>query len=376
MKKEIKKIVLLVHNLSGGGAERVAALWATGFADRGYETHILTSEPASSNDYPLHSNVFVSCLGLSFKSYFMRGILNKLGISRFVYLRNLNRILHSIKPDVCIGVLGTNALDAYNLTRDTNTLVIQTEHNAYDRPDFVESNPEVMKMKFEINKIFDKVTVLTEADTKVPGVPTENMVVLPNPLTFAPVKEIPKKENVVLAVGRLDVWKIKGFDNLIAAWGKIANNYPKWKLQIAGTGSQKSKDFLVDLVNQYNISNQVEFLGFKSDVIDLYKKASIFVLSSRNEGFGMVLTEAMSQGCACIACDFGGRQREIITSNKEGLVCSGDNIEELSAAIEKMISDNDYRESCRVPAIERSSYYSLKNTMDRWETIFKEINLQ
>lgn len=373
MNRRLKKIVILVHSLTGGGAERVAALWATGFADRGYDVYVLTSEAASSRDYKVSSNVKVVNIGLNSQSYIFRIILNILGIVRLVFLKNLKKELHSIKPDVCIGVLGRYALDAYNLTRDMNTIIIQTEHNAYDRPDFIESRPEIMKMKFETNKIFDRVTVLTQADTKVPGAPTENMVVLPNPLTFEPVKEIPKKDNLILAIGRLDVWKVKGFDNLITAWGMVAKKYPEWTLQIAGTGARKSKKYLTGLVNKFGIENQVSFLGFNNNVINLYKKASIFVLSSRYEGFGMVLTEAMSQGCACIACDFGGRQHEIITTDKEGIVCPGENIEELSAAIEKMITNASYRESCRQPAIIRSSFYSLENTMNRWESILDNL---
>ena len=87
----------------------------------------------------------------------------------------------------------------------------------------------------------------------------------------------------------------------------------------------------------------------------------------------MALTEAMSQGCACIACDFNGRQREIIQDDSQGIICSNDNYLELSDAIKRMISDGEYRESCRTFAIERSKYYSIDKTIDRWEHIFQTL---
>lgn len=371
---EVKKIVILVHKLTGGGAERVASLWANGFAERGYDVTIITATGNKENlNYSLSSSVECMVIELPISNRIIKGILNRIGIWRLYFSHKLRKVLHEITPDLCIGVLGDFALQAYKCTRDLNCKIINTEHNAYDRPEFVKSRPDIMKMKFHTNKKFDRVTVLTEADTKVPGVPKENMIVLPNPLTFEPMKNIPHKEKIILATGRLDVWEVKGFDNLIRAWGRIAKQYPEWKLMIAGTGSVKSKEYLVRLTEEGQVADSVLFIGFCNNIIDYYKKASIFVLSSRYEGFGMALTEAMSQGCACIACDFNGRQREIIQNDSQGIICSNDNYIELSDAIKRMISDGKYRESCRAFAIERSKYYSIDKTIDRWEHIFQTL---
>lgn len=371
---KVKKIVLLVYRLTGGGAERVASLWASGFADRGYDVTIITATGNKEDmTYNLSKLVKHIVIEIPLSNRIIKGVLYRIGVGKFYFLLNLKKILHEIRPDVCIGILGDYALQAYKCTRDLGCKIINTEHNAYDRPDFVKSRPDVMKMKFHTNKIFDCVTVLTEADTKVPNIPNENMVVLPNPLTFEPVKEIPHKEKIILATGRLDVWNVKGFDNLIRAWGRIANQYPEWKLIIAGEGHKNSKDYLGKLVKEEHVENTVSFPGFCDNIIDYYKKASIFVLSSRYEGFGMALTEAMSQGCACIACDFNGRQREIIQNDNQGIICSNDNYMELADAIKRMIDDDKYRERSRVFAIERSKYYLIDKTIDRWEHIFQTL---
>jgi glycosyltransferase involved in cell wall biosynthesis len=164
-----------------------------------------------------------------------------------------------------------------------------------------------------------------------------------------------------------------------------------WRLQIAGTGSEESLQYLKKLCKENGVEDSVDFLGFVSNMESLYKKASVFVLSSRYEGFGLVLIEAMSQGCACVACDYKGRQREIVypkgqgskfnfqgSNNKfeaceNGILCEPDNVEALAAGIQKMITDDEYRENVRANAIERSKYYSIENTMERWKLLLNQV---
>ena len=96
----------------------------------------------------------------------------------------------------------------------------------------------------------------------------------------------------------------------------------------------------------------------------------------------------MSQGCACVACDYKGRQRVIFEELKNerveelksggyevcenGILCEPDNVEALASSINKMTSDDDYRESIRKNAINRSKYYSLENTIRRWEVLLNQ----
>ena len=181
-----------------------------------------------------------------------------------------------------------------------------------------------------------------------------------------------------------------------------------------------SMNYLNQICKENGVEGSVEFLGFRNDVEKLYKDASIFVLSSRYEGFGLVLIEAMSQGCACVACDYKGRQREIMSPTstlpsregessvespslgtrnmnpdarlsrfrsydgertrnlsvepcETGILCEPDNVEALADAIAKMITDNDYRENVRANAIERSNFYSMDNTIERWESLLDKV---
>ncbi len=369
------KIAILVYRLTGGGAERVASLWATGFAGRGYDVSVIVgSDTKKDITYNIPDNVQLYSVGSDIRPLFLRNAIGKLGWLHASKMHKLKRILHEINPDVIIGVLHPWAWEAYHVTKGMNIPIINTEHNSFERPASAPLSKQQIIEKFEWNKYFDHVTVLTEADKMVIGNQLNNVSVLPNPLTFEPLSFVPNKDKIILASGRLDAWYCKGFDILIKAWGKIANKYPEWKLAIVGTGKKTSLSYLKSLSIQENISSsQIDFLGFTNDIKSLYERSSIFVLSSRYEGFGMVLTEAMSQGCACIACDYKGRQREIIVNDSQGLICPVEDVDALAVAVERMITDKKYREECQSNAIERSKFYIIEKTMNRWEEMLKTI---
>ena len=154
---------------------------------------------------------------------------------------------------------------------------------------------------------------------------------------------------------------------------KICETHPTWTLKIAGAGTKQQKEFILNLTQEANIKDRVELLGFQEDLKSLFNKAAIFVLSSRYEGFGLVLIEAMSQGCACIAADYNGRQKEIITNNQNGITIEPDNLEELSDALTKLLINNNFRENIAEKAIERSHFYDVKNITNKWEELLLSI---
>lgn len=86
-----------------------------------------------------------------------------------------------------------------------------------------------------------------------------------------------------------------------------------------------------------------------------------------------MLIEAMSQGCAPIACDYKGRQREIIQDDSQGLCCKPDHVEGLADAIQKMIFDEDYRKAVQQNAVERSKFYELNHIISMWDDLLKNI---
>ena len=383
------KILIVCPRLCHGGAERVAVTLANGFIQRGHQVSFLT-DLFEEQTYQLDEAVQVKNLvAVSTPKY--KKWLSAIRIVRMVIKKE--------RPDVMIGIMSLCSIIAWIASRGLHVPVIATEHNSYERPQGVKFSFFDKIYKFYLSKLFDVVTVLTGADKQLMR-NKDNVVVTPNPLILNPVKHIPKKKNVVLAAGRVDNWHYKGFDVLIRAWGKIVNseelivNRDGWKLQMAGVWrNPKTRVYLDGIAQECGVLDKIEYTGFVEDMQKLYQESSVFVLSSRYEGFGLVLIEAMSQGCACIACDYKGRQKEILCPDgqvsgskfqvqslnngvevcENGILCEPDNVDALAEAMKIMIMEDEYRESIRQNAINRSEYYSIEHTMDRWESLLNKI---
>ena len=430
------RIVIICSRLGYGGAERVAVLWANCLVKKGHEVFLVSS---LQEDRTYQVDKRVKLCNLFANSH---NKIKKWGSA----IINIRKIAKKECPDVIIGVMEICSLVAKISLIGLGIPIIMTAHNTFERPLPTPMSRREFLLKFYINRIYQHVTVLTTSDKEFIGNRLRRVSVMPNPLLLAPVTEIPLKERVILAAGRLDDWHYKGFDVLIKAFSKLVQGYGHsghdfchdsskqaslmafaaskiqsegWKLQIAGTGSEESLNYLKGLCKENGVEDYVEFLGFQKDIEKLYQKASIFVLSSRYEGFGLVLIEAMSQGCACIACDYKGRQKEILrnltpnpspkgegelptegsgaaepetpnskleTPNSElgtrnshvelcetGILCEPDDVDALAEAMRKMMTDDDYRESVRMKAVERSEFYSLENTTRRWEELLEKV---
>lgn len=355
------KIAIIVHNLSCGGAERVATMWAKGFVSQGYEVVVMIYDGSSPHTYSLPDHVKLVSMASHVK--------NRIGriIQRGWQLRNQ---LKKEKPDVVIDVIPAywKRMSMIGL----NCYKVSTEHNTFERPQNAEKKAKKLQ-KIYLNRLYDHVTVLTQADKKVVGNKLKHVTVLPNPLALEPIGENIEKKNIVLAVGCIDGWYEKGFDVLVKAWAKVILTSEDWELCIVGDSKGEGFNYLKSLCKELNIQSSVRFSGFTDNIQQYYQSASIFVLSSRYEGFGLVLIEAMSQGCACVACDYKGRQREIIRNDEEGIVCKPDSVDDLAVAIKNLMSNSGLLKSMREKSIMRSKDFSIDIIMQKWEEILEPI---
>lgn len=363
------RIFIVSPTLTNGGAERVASMLAKGFSQRGHDVTIVTHTNQKIS-YDPGPDVRLLPIAPEKKNK----VLKWMGAVRL-----LHEYMVNYKPEIAIGIMEYCSYLTRISAIGTPTKVVLTEHSAFKR---IEGYPLKKKVKFLrkwIDHHFRYVTVLTEQDKKVGGKKYEHAFVMPNPISFQPytgdVRDL-NKEKYVLAVGRIFDWYVKGFDVLIKAWGVVSHHKDydaQWKLKIAGTGKPEDIKSLMSICKQNDVEDSVEFLGFREDMLNLYRKASIFCLSSRSEGLPMSLLEAMSQGCAPIATSNLGRTAEIITSEEEGFICEPENAEEMAAKLLNMMNSVGKRHDIQMNAIKRSRHYSLENTINRWETFLLSI---
>ncbi|WP_197437636.1 glycosyltransferase family 4 protein [Polaribacter sp. BAL334] len=188
--------------------------------------------------------------------------------------------------------------------------------------------------------------------------------VIYNPCPKVNLSQEIKKENIILFAGTIN--ERKGYSTLISAFANVANKYPDWSLFFAGNGEIEKAKILVD---KFNISSQVKFLGWIKDneKESIFNKASIFCLPSYNEGFPMAVLDAWAYGIPTISTPVGGMP-DIGIHSENCLFFKPGNIDELTECIVKLINDENLRIKLRKESI------NLSNTIFNQEIIGNKIS--
>ena len=173
----------------------------------------------------------------------------------------------------------------------------------------------------------------------------------------------------VLSAGRVTLQK--GFDFLVPAFAKIAHKHPEWRLRICGRGHLEAE--LRQQIEESGAAGQIDFEG-PADMSVAMSEASIFVLSSRFEGFPLILLEAMGKGMAVVAYDCPTGPADIVEDRRNGLLVSPPrDIDALSAAIDEMIGDEDLRRRCAPAAMQTAQRFTIEAIGPRWEELFAQL---
>jgi glycosyltransferase involved in cell wall biosynthesis len=226
-----------------------------------------------------------------------------------------------------------------------------------------------------------RVVALTEKSrewlqTHVPGC---RLTVIPNAVSFPlPVSEptlppervVPGHRRITLAVGRLV--KQKGFDLLIEAFAGTAMVHPDWDLVILGEGPERAA--LDGHVAALGVGHRVKLPGRAGNMADWYRRADLYVMSSRYEGFPLVLAEAMAHGCPAISFDCDTGPGDIIRDGVDGrLVRPVEDTMALSAALRQLMDDEALRKRMAKQALEVRERFSMARILGMWDRVFMEI---
>ncbi|EDM42991.1 putative glycosyltransferase [unidentified eubacterium SCB49] len=213
---------------------------------------------------------------------------------------------------------------------------------------------------------FDKVVVLTERNAEEWAL--KNVKVIPNPISFEVQTQSTLETKVVMAVGGHSY--TKGFDRLLRSWKVVVEKYPDWNLHIYGRIKHQN---IINLCSKLGLENQVTFFTPITKIEEAYLKSSIFALSSRSEGFGMVLIEAMSCGVPCVAFDCPSGPNEIINNNQNGLLIKDGDEDAFAKALLKLIGNLKLRRGLGKNARRDSQKYSSNKIINEWMDLYKNI---
>lgn len=215
------------------------------------------------------------------------------------------------------------------------------------------------------------IVTLTKFDVPFWSAYNEKVKIIPNMLTIKSTIVKNYKSKRVISAGRY--MPEKGFDRLIEAWSilqKSNHSLVDWQLYIYGNGDRTKYK---SLVTKLGLDDSIHLEPATKDITEQFSNSSLYVMSSRYEGFGLVLTEAMSCGLPCISFDCPYGPRDVIRNGDDGILIEDGNITALAEAMEYMMSDEKLREKMGRKAIDNVSRYSRDNIMPQWISLFNSL---
>ena len=355
------KLLYIANGINGaGGLERVLSIKASYLAEQyAYEVSILCLNGSAENPFYTFSD--------KIKTYSIAVGGNPIQYL-LAYKKGIHRVVKEVKPDVISvcddglkgffvpGMLGTTIPIIYERHASIN---LNTNNS-------IKGKLIRRLMQLQLN-FFSKFVVLTSSNIK--EWKGNNIVVIPNPLSFEAKSGNPLTSKKVIAVGSHSY--NKGYDLLFKAWKEIVIHYPDWQLNIYGKIDDEQQ--FVKLAKQLELKDTVCFFEPVIDIQQKFLESSIMVLASRSEGFGMVLIEAMACGVPCVSFNCPSGPGDIINDAEDGFLISPENIGEMASKIILLMNNDNLRKELGGNAKENVRRYQPEIVMKQWDNLFKSL---
>jgi len=302
---------------------------------------------------------------------------NYRGIKRLIKRRELEKklkkrmkkVLAEIKPDVIICVKLDYVGVLIKLKEDIPLVVeSHTLCNSEELDDVgCLRRIYIWMLKRCIRKV-DAVVALTAGDAADWRHYNKSVFVIPNVVHLNDIGSYSSCEHKsVICVGRFS--KQKDIDSLLRIWEIVNQKHPDWRLDIYGEGEMK--DHFLSVISAMNAN--IVIYPPTSNILNIYRKHSILLLTSYYEPFGLVLPEAMSCGLPVVAFDCPYGPAEIITDGFDGYIVKNHNHEDFANRVCKLIEDKHLRVKMGKVGIQSSQRYRTENIMPKWINLFKMI---
>ncbi|MBP5338584.1 MAG: glycosyltransferase family 4 protein [Prevotella sp.] len=367
-----------------GGVERVLTLKANYFAEHfGYDiTIILTDGEGKPLFYPLSPKVKVINLDINFEELWTCSFLKKIVVylrKQRQYKKRVREELVRLRPDITISLLRREINFICDIP-DGSRKMGELHVNRANYRNFEAGDANPLKnlfawfwMRSLVRKLkrLDTFVVLTQEDRQA-WPELHNIRVIPDPLAIAPeASPSPPEAGMeegerVIAVGRYAYQK--GFDLLLQAWAAIEKKHPDWQLAVFGQGDRTPYEQQMHALGID--STRCHLNGPTPDIRQEYARSSVFAFSSRFEGFGMVLIEAMSCGLPVVsfACPCG--PRDIVCDGEDGLLVENGNVAALADALSRLMGDEALRRQMAQKALVNVQRFRLDHIAQQWRECF------
>ncbi|VXB88545.1 glycosyltransferase family 4 protein [Massilia sp. 9I] len=370
------KLLMYVHSLENGGAERVVSNLANHWAAMGWELTLVTVAPRATDFYALDPRIRRACLAPAARGgRLLAGAART--ASRALALR---RILRSVRPDVAIAAMQTAsvvlALASWGMR---GMLAIGSEHNYPAVGSLGAARERARGLAYGG---LDAVVALTaecaawlQANTRARRVP-----VIPNPVPWPLPVQQPVRDpaevcrpgrRILLAVGRLS--EEKNFATLIDVFWRLAARHPSWDLVILGEGEERFR--LEAQVQAARLGLRVLLPGRVGNMGQWYVHANLYAMSSYFEGFPNTLAEAMACGLPAVSFDCDTGPRDIIRHERDGCLVTPGDSQEFETALDRLMGSASLRNAYAAHAVEARDRFSIAKISDMWLALFSSAGL-
>lgn len=376
---DMKLVYIFSSFAAKGGTERIFCDKMNWLAEvAGYEIVFVTYEQGNHPfAYPLSKKIRHVDLNTRF---FTTGTMPLLKRIRFkftmprLFKHRLRKLLDEIRPDVVVSTTYALFLFREILSQPYRHVV---ESHVYYQLLLQNTFTHIPWLDRKITlhllgmlKRCEKVVVLTHKDAAC-WKGYDNIEVIHNVLTNYPEKitDVADRPKRIIAVGRLHAQK--GFDLLIQSWQLIAARHPDWQLVVYGHGGDLQK--LQQQLEKAGLTSSMTFAGTTDNIYKEYQDSAFYVMSSRYEGWGLVLVEAMSCGLPCVSFDCPYGPSDIIRDGEDGFLVENGNIQQLAEKMELLINNKELRERLGVRARLNAARFTSDNIMPQWTKLFETI---
>ena len=363
-----------------GGKERMITEKANYLSERyGYDVTIITcfQRANEENCFPLSKMINQINLEIPFFSQYKYKYPKRLWVKwqmNRLLRKSINKAVKQVEPDVLIGVSRFQA-NYISTLKCRAKKVIECHESRYNTIFDATDNRSVIKRFFmkiyrytyfrTVERHADTVVTLTEGDGRL-WKRARHLEVIPNFSTIQVSSYSDCTAKRVIAVGRL-AWE-KGFERLIEAWSIVSARHAVWRLDIFGQG--KMHDTLQSLIKICHARNVI-IHDPTTDISLEYAASSICAVTSRYEGFSLVLIEAMKHGVPCVAFDCPFGPKSIINNGYDGFLVKDGETRLFAERLCRLIEEEDLRKQFSKRAIEKASTFDVNIIMDKWKDLFE-----
>ena len=358
------RLLYITNGICGaGGLERVLSIKTSWLIEKyNYDITILTlNEEMHKPFFRFNNNIKRVNLNVKFHSIFYP----------FQYIYGISKVVKNNQPDIII--VCDDGLKGFFLPLILRKPCPMVYERHVSKLISLNGRQETLFNKFVFwimknrSSTFDRLVLLTEGN-KSEWKGLKNLLVIPNPLSFYPAENSKLDNKRIICVGKVTFQK--GFDRLLEVWKLIYNKHPDWSIHIYGDIHDKG------MLNQQIADSKIEHFQIHpatKNIEKIYREASIFAFPSRYEGFGMVLTEAMSYGVPCVSFDCPHGPFDILKESEDGFLVNNGSITDFAEKISLLIDNEELRKIMGVQAKKNVKRFLPEVIIDQWDELFKSI---